>query len=117
MIYHDKDTAEMFRYQAHSQLVDDVLLMIEDAIKHGDFWKEAREHVKRDHIEMIINREPRLWKALIYRSGIIYPNTDTDLIHGIALYYDDDKNDTIGTAIRENGMSGGISLYNGQIHT
>ena len=117
MIYHDKDTAEKFRKEARKQLIDDIVMIADDVAKLADTWTNAPEYLKRDHIKMLVDRHPRLWKTLLYRSGIIYGSSDPDPIHDIILYHDDDTRDAISTAMVRHGMRGGIDFRTGQIHT
>jgi hypothetical protein len=97
---------------------------VENILSHADMLnskeEESRTALLKDVIHQHLSTHTRIWKTLLYRSGIILPSTRPDSIDAIYTYYDDDENNDyrITEAIRNAGaLTGGINSETGQIHT
>ena len=119
MIFNDQKTAEEFRTIAKKQLISTVVDAIEKmAMRDGETWRSAPEHVKQSAVDHMIFNEPSLWRTLLFRSGIVFSSSYGD-VHDAIFYYDDDEryDFKVSESIREHGMVGGIDKTDGSTHT
>lgn len=125
MIFSDQTTADRYRKRAATQLNEDILRLAEKLLSHADMINAKDPDSRAALLESVIDQHltegtgRRIWKTLLYRSGIILSDTSDDTYDSIVLYYDRDYDDgfPVTNAMRTNGLTGGINSETGQIHT
>ena len=115
MIFSDQETASFFRQTATEQLYDDIAQLVRDCVEHGigadaiDIYT-VKQYMERGDIRA------RLWKVLLWRSGIIHATRHGN-VHDCVLFHDNDTDYTVSAELRKIGMVGGIDVDTGQTHT
>lgn len=118
MIFADKTTADNVRSIARKQLIADITEIVRASCEHADYVRDmssaTAEHMVDDYLSNVIGA--RVWKTLIYRSGLIH--NEVDGYCGVQLYNDEDPKGELSSAIfRGSGMVGGMATTDGVINT
>lgn len=121
MVFSNKKTAAEVRKEAEKQLAEwigEMFITVRDVA--GKTFVELSDTTLHAHAQDQIRKMPPLVATLLFKSGMIYPNTandDEDAHYPVTLFYDNDDESKVGDAMfnTQSTLVGG--MVKGRIHT
>jgi hypothetical protein len=122
MIFSDFTTASQFRERAHEERRTAVIKLVRSVIAHP----EVHDRLVSDNtpdwlIDGLLHdymRDTPLTNVLLNRSGMVFPANEGETVHDAILTHDNHTEDyDLIAALRRVGMTGGLDMTNGRIHT
>lgn len=121
MIFSDRETAGEVRKEAERQLAEwigEMFITVRDVA--GKMIIELSDNTLHNHAQDQIRKMPPLVATMLFKSGMIYPNTandDEDAHYPVTLFYDQDYDHEVSYAMNKNKDKLVGGMVDGRIHT